>query len=52
MEKKDYFVGVDIGTSTLGWAVTDTKYNILKDKGDDFWGTYLFDSAQTAAARI
>lgn len=51
MEKKDYFVGVDIGTSTLGWAVTDTKYNILKDKGDDFWGTYLFDSAQTAAAR-
>ena len=30
---KDYFIGLDMGTSSVGWAVTDTEYNILRKKG-------------------
>lgn len=49
--KKDYFIGLDIGTDSIGWAVTDTEYNLLRDKGSDFWGTYLFEAAKTAKKR-
>lgn len=48
---KDYYVGLDIGTSSVGFAVTDTNYNIIRKKGKDFWGVRLFDEANTAAER-
>lgn len=32
MNVNDYYVGLDIGTNSVGWAVTDTKYNILRKK--------------------
>jgi CRISPR-associated endonuclease Csn1 len=48
---KDYYVGLDIGTSSVGFAVTDTEYNIVRKKGKDFWGVRLFDEAKTAAER-
>ena len=28
MEKQDYFLGLDMGTSSVGWAVTNTKYEL------------------------
>ncbi len=48
---KNYYLGFDIGTSSIGWATTDEEYNLLKARGQDFWGTYLFDEAQTAESR-
>ncbi len=50
MDKK-YYIGFDIGTESVGWAATDEEYNLLKARGHDFWGTYLFDQAKTAAER-
>lgn len=50
MDKK-YYIGFDIGTESVGWATTDEEYNLLKARGQDFWGVYLFDEAKTAAAR-
>lgn len=50
MDKK-YYLGFDIGTNSIGWAVTDTEYNLLKSRGHDYWGTYLFDEAKTAKDR-
>ena len=47
----DYLIGLDMGTSSVGWAVTDMEYHILKQKGKALWGIRLFDAAQTAAAR-
>ena len=47
----DYFIGLDLGTSSVGWAVTDTQYHILRAKGKDLWGVRLFDEANTAANR-
>lgn len=47
----DYLIGLDMGNSSVGWAVTDMEYHILKQKGKALWGIRLFDAAQTAAAR-
>lgn len=46
-----YFLGLDVGTESIGWAVTDEDYELLRDRGRDFWGVYLFDEASTAAGR-
>lgn len=51
MEKKDYYLGLDMGTNSVGWAVTDTEYNLLRKKGKDMWGIREFDEAQPAAER-
>ena len=49
--KNDYFLGLDIGTDSVGWAVTDPEYHILRRKGKSLWGVRLFDAANTAAER-
>ena len=46
-----YYLGLDMGTSSLGWAVTDEKYRLLRMKGKDLWGVRLFSEAKTAAER-
>lgn len=51
MLMKNYYIGFDIGTDSIGWATTDEEYNLLKARGQDFWGTYLFDPAKTASER-
>ncbi len=48
---KEYFLGLDIGTDSVGWAVTDPEYHILRRKGKALWGVRLFDAANTAAER-
>lgn len=50
-EKQKYYLGLDCGTSSVGWAVTDEKYNLLRRKGKTLWGMRLFDEAKTAADR-
>lgn len=45
----DYYLGLDIGTGSVGWAVTDKEYNVLKFNGKAMWGARLFDTAETAA---
>lgn len=49
--KPDYYLGLDLGTTSVGWAVTDTSYNLLRAKGKDLWGIREFDEADTAAGR-
>lgn len=51
MKNENYYVGLDIGTDSVGYAVTDDNYNLCKFKGNPMWGVTLFDEAQTAAAR-
>lgn len=48
---RKYFLGLDIGTDSVGWAVTDANYQILRRKGKSMWGVRLFDAANTAAER-
>lgn len=48
---KDYYIGIDDGTDSVGWAVTDTDYNLCRFKGNSMWGVRLFDESNTAAER-
>lgn len=48
---EQYYLGLDVGTNSVGWAVTDPEYNILKFKGNAMWGVRLFDEAQDASER-
>ena len=50
-ETKDYYLGLDLGTGSLGWAVTDEQYHIEKSYGKDLWGVRLFNTASTAEER-
>lgn len=47
----DYYIGLDVGTSSVGWAVTDTDYSVKKFKGNAMWGVRLFNEADNAATR-
>ena len=47
----EYYVGLDIGTDSVGWAVTDENYQIVKAKGKSLWGIRLIDGADTAVER-
>lgn len=47
----DYYIGLDVGVSSAGWAVTDLLYRLLRCKGKDMWGVRLFPEAKTAVER-
>lgn len=48
---KDYFLGIDIGTNSIGFAVTDINYNLIKKGSKSFWGVRLFEEVSTANER-
>ena len=63
MEPKKYYLGLDVGTNSVGFCVTDENYNIIKKHkvvtdgkttkyyGNHLWGARLFDDANTTARR-
>ncbi len=46
-----YYLGLDMGTDSVGWAVTDEEFNIVRKGGKSLWGVRLFDAANPAAER-
>lgn len=49
----EYNIGLDMGTGSVGWAVTDEQGALLHFKKKPTWGSRLFDSAQPASeARV
>ena len=48
---KNYYLGLDIGTDSIGYAATNKEYELLKFKGEPMWGATLFESAQDASER-
>lgn len=62
-EKKSYYIGLDCGTNSVGWAATDENYFLLKGthrirkndklktKKQTLWGFRLFEEAETAEKR-
>lgn len=51
MGREDYFIGLDVGTNSVGWAVTDSNYKLCRIKGKTAWGARLFSEADTAKQR-
>ena len=50
-DKLKYNIGLDIGTASVGWCVTDAENNIIKKSGKHLWGSRLFDEGKTAVDR-
>ena len=48
---KKYYLGLDIGTNSVGWAVTDEQYNLCRFNRKNMWGIRLFETAETAEER-
>lgn len=48
---KEIYLGIDVGTSSCGWALTTSDYKLMKINGKDAWGVRLFQEAQTKANR-
>ena len=46
-----FYLGMDVGTNSVGMACTDENYALLRVKGKDAWCVRLFDEAETAATR-
>ena len=51
MKGQEYFLGLDLGTGSVGWCVTDTDYHILKGNRKPAIGSVLFSTAETAKGR-
>ena len=37
-QDKMYYLGLDIGTDSVGWAVTDCNYKLLRANNKSLWG--------------
>lgn len=51
MQERPYYIGLTMNSKSVGWAVTDPGYHILRVKGKDFWGVRLFNPAETSEKR-
>ena len=51
MKNKEWYLGLDVGSASVGWAATDSNYNLLRKNKKRLWGTRLFEEATTAADR-
>ena len=50
--KKKYNIGLDIGTTSVGWAVVESDNQKIMRKGNKaLWGVRLFDEAVKAESR-
>ena len=47
----DYYVGLDIGTDSVGYAALNTDYTLCRHRGEPMWGATLFDAADQCAKR-
>lgn len=50
-QNETWYLGLDMGTNSLGWAVTDPEYNVIRKSGKALWGVRLFEEGETAAER-
>ena len=46
----NYYIGLDIGTNSVGWAVMNEDFSLCKKSGKHMWGSRLFDDAKSAEA--
>lgn len=44
----EYYLGLDVGSNSVGWAATDLDYQLLRFNQKSMWGTRLFDKVDEA----
>ena len=50
MEQK-YSIGLDLGTNSIGWAVVDGDFSLIKKGGKKLWGVLVFSEGKSAKDR-
>lgn len=45
----DYNIGLDLGSASVGWAVTSIDGELLMQNGKPTWGSRVFPKGETAA---
>ena len=50
-KEKKYYLGLDIGTNSVGFAVTNQDYHLVRRQGKHLWGSRLFEEASDASER-
>jgi len=50
-EMNAYYLGLDIGTDSVGYAVTSETYDLKKFRGEPMWGVTTFEAASLAEER-
>lgn len=50
-KQNNYYIGLDLGTNSVGWAVTNEKYELLHLKRKPAIGVNTFEKAKTAEQR-
>ena len=48
---QDYYLGLDIGTDSVGYAAAAPDYRLLKYRGEPMWGVMTFEEGHNAAER-
>lgn len=48
---KDYYIGLDIGDASCGYAVIGDDFHLLKNHSKNMWGARLFEEGKTAKER-
>lgn len=51
MESENYYIGLDIGTDSIGYAAADESYRLLKYKGEPVWGSHIIEEANLKTER-
>jgi CRISPR-associated endonuclease Csn1 len=49
--KMGYYLGLDVGTNSVGYAVTDEQYRLRKFHGEPMWGSHVFEEAKPSSDR-
>lgn len=49
--EKNYYLGLDIGTDSVGYAVADEKYNLIRFHGEPAWGSTIFEAGNLSDSR-
>lgn len=48
---KKYYIGLDVGTNSIGWAATNEEYELIRLKGKHAWGSRIFSEANSKKDR-
>ncbi len=48
---QNYSIGLDLGTNSIGWAVLNRDFSLVKKGGKNLWGVLLFSEGNTAKER-
>ena len=41
MKNKEWYLGLDVGSASVGWAATDINYKLLRKNKKRLWSSFV-----------